>query len=381
MIETFLFTSESVGVGHPDKICDIISDTILDAHLTIDPNSKVAIETIVKNDTVMLCGEITSNAKIDYDLLVRGVIKDIGYDFGDVFDYRTVKIVKIINQQSIDIADALNINQMAGDQGLMFGYATDESEEKMPLTLIYAHKIVERINKFRKTTPWMRPDCKSQVTILYSIEDGALVALHVDNIVVSLQHDESVVVEKLREFVIENIIKDVIPKEMLEKARFIIQPSGKFVIGGPVADTGLTGRKIIVDTYGGFGAHGGGCFSGKDCTKVDRSGAYAARWIAKSLVCNNLCRRALVQISYAIGMEHPLSVYIDTFATSEYSNKKLLQIVSENFDLRPASIIRDLKLTRPGFAGTASFGHFGKKQYEWEKPKIMNVNTFSGLEN
>lgn len=380
-METFLFTSESVGEGHPDKICDIISDTILDAHLTQDPKSKVAIETIVKNNTVILCGEITSKTIVDYDTLVRNVIREIGYNFNGDFDYRTVKIIKILNQQSVDIADAVSKDDMAGDQGLMFGYATDESEDKMPVTLIYAHKIVKMIKKLRKTCSWMRPDCKSQVTILYGNENGALVPLKVDNVVVSLQHDETIAIEELRRFVIENIIKEVIPKNMLTDTKFHVQPSGKFIIGGPVADTGLTGRKIIVDTYGGFGAHGGGCFSGKDCTKVDRSGAYAARWIAKSLVSSNLCRRALVQISYAIGMEHPLSVYVDTFGTSEYSNKDLHKLILANFDLRPASIIKNLGLSAPVFARTASFGHFGNDVFEWEKPKQLNITNSPDLEN
>ncbi|KAM0678881.1 methionine adenosyltransferase sam2 [Binucleata daphniae] len=377
----FLFTSESVGEGHPDKVCDQISDAILDAYLEQDSFSKVAIETLAKNNTVVLAGKISSKAKVDHIAIVKSVIKDIGYDFGDIFDYKTVNVVTLINNQSDDIAGAVKEedkeNIGAGDQGIMFGYATDECEEKMPISIVLAHKIVKKLKELRKTTNWMRPDCKSQVTVEYKNVNGALIPIRVDNVVVSCQHSEDIELEDIREFIIEKVIKKVFEPSLLVNTRYIVQPSGKFVIGGPVGDSGLTGRKIIVDTYGGFGAHGGGCFSGKDASKVDRSGAYAARWIAKSLVAANVCKRALVQISYAIGLKDPLSVFVDTYGTSLYSNDDIVQIIKDNFDLRPGQIIKDLDLKKPIYRSTASFGHFGNDFNAWEQPKALNLSCLT----
>lgn len=376
-MKSFLFTSESVGEGHPDKICDQISDAILDAHLRIDPNSKVAIEAVVKNDTVILVGEISSKATINYRTIVKNTIKQIGYDFEDAFNYDNINVIAYINNQSVEISNAVVQSDCddigAGDQGIMFGYATDECEELMPLSLIFSHRIVEKLKTLRSSTKWMRPDCKSQVTIEYADDEGALIPLRVDNVVVSLQHSSDIDVEDLRAFVIEKVIKDVIPEEYLTNTRFIIQPSGKFIIGGPTGDSGLTGRKIIVDTYGGFGAHGGGCFSGKDCSKVDRSGAYAARWIAKSLVANKICRRVMVQLSYAIGMKDPLSIFVNTYGTGSYSESEILTIIKENFDLKPGAIIKALGLKNPIFQKTATFGHFGRNEFSWENPVVLRV--------
>ncbi|KAM0676005.1 methionine adenosyltransferase sam2 [Gurleya vavrai] len=374
-MSNFLFTSESVGEGHPDKICDQISDAILDKLLESDPNSKVALETIVKNNTVILAGEITSKATINYSEVVKNVIKDIGYDFDDIFDYKTVNVLTYINNQSNDIANAVNeedeLNIGAGDQGIMFGYATDECEEKMPFSLILSHKIVKKLSELRKKTNWMRPDCKSQVTVEYANENGALIPIRVDTVVVSCQHNDNISLDALRSFITEKVVKEVIPNKYLIDTKFIIQPSGKFKIGGPVGDSGLTGRKIIVDSYGGFGAHGGGCFSGKDASKVDRSGAYVARWIAKSLVCNNICRRVLVQISYAIGVNHSLSIYVDAYGTSDLSNDEIIKIIKNNFDLRPGKIRKELCLKMPIYRKTASFGHFGREEFTWEKVKNL----------
>lgn len=383
-MKTFLFTSESVGDGHPDKICDQISDAILDAHLEMDPESKVAIETIVKNDTVILVGEISSTATINYHKIVKNTIKEIGYNFKDAFNYQTVNILTFINKQSADISKAVikeDSDEMgAGDQGIMFGYATDECEELMPISLIFSHRIVQRIQKLRKEVNWMRPDCKSQVTIEYAEEDGALIPLRVDNIVVSLQHDNTISIDELRVYVIDEIIKKVIPMDLLETTKFYVQPSGQFIIGGPIGDSGLTGRKIIVDTYGGFGAHGGGCFSGKDCSKVDRSGAYAARWIAKSLVANGVCKRVIVQLSYAIGMKDPLSVFVNTYGTGSYSDEDILAIIEDNFDLRPGAIIKKLGLKSPIFRKTATFGHFGRNEFSWETPITLKLRRSPPLE-
>lgn len=383
-MKTFLFTSESVGDGHPDKICDQISDAILDAHLEMDPESKVAIETIVKNDTVILVGEISSTATINYHKIVKNTIKEIGYNFKDAFNYQTVNILTFINKQSADISKAVikeDSDEMgAGDQGIMFGYATDECEELMPISLIFSHRIVQRIQKLRKEVNWMRPDCKSQVSIEYAEEDGALIPLRVDNIVVSLQHDNTISIDELRVYVIDEIIKKVIPMDLLETTKFYVQPSGQFIIGGPIGDSGLTGRKIIVDTYGGFGAHGGGCFSGKDCSKVDRSGAYAARWIAKSLVANGVCKRVIVQLSYAIGMKDPLSVFVNTYGTGSYSDEDILAIIEDNFDLRPGAIIKKLGLKSPIFRKTATFGHFGRNEFSWETPITLKLRRSPPLE-
>lgn len=370
----FLFTSESVSEGHPDKVADQISDAILDAILTQDRHSRVAAETLVNTGLVVLAGEITTNAVVDYIQIARDAIQRIGYDSSEIgFDYKTCAVLTAYDKQSPDIAQGVNEGQGldlemgAGDQGLMFGYACDETPGLMPMPIYYAHRLVERQSELRKDgrLPWLRPDAKSQVSIRY-VEGKPQ---HVETVVLSTQHHPDISQAALEEAVIEEIVKPVIPKHMLNAdTRFLINPTGRFVIGGPMGDCGLTGRKIIVDTYGGAARHGGGAFSGKDPSKVDRSAAYAGRHVAKNIVAAGLASRCEVQVAYAIGIARPVSLMVNTFGTGKLPDAKIAKLVEQHFDLRPKGIIQSLDLMRPIYTKTAAYGHFGREEPEftWE---------------
>jgi S-adenosylmethionine synthetase len=393
-----MFTSESVTEGHPDKICDQVSDAVLDACLEQDPRSRVACETAVKTGYVMLLGEITTNAQFNYDELVRKVVNEIGYDSSDKgFDGTSCGVMVAIAKQSGDIA--MGVNQAleardghkltdaevesigAGDQGMMFGYACNETSTLMPLPIYLAHKLTRKQSELRKSgaIPWLRPDAKSQVTIEYSKGQPK----RIDTVLISTQHAPEVSQNELTEVVTEELIMKTLPENLVDKnLKVFVNPTGRFVVGGPMGDAGVTGRKIIVDTYGGMGRHGGGAFSGKDPTKVDRSAAYAARYVAKNVVAAGLADRVEVQVAYAIGVSHPLSVNVETFGTAKIADEKIAALINEHFDLRPGAIIRDLDLRRPIYRKTAAYGHFGRDDIEfpWEKTdKAAALKKAAGL--
>jgi len=371
-----LFTSESVTEGHPDKVCDQISDSILDECLNQDPESRVAIECLTKTGVVIVAGELTTNAKIDIPSIVRSRLRDIGYTKSSYgIDADTCAILLHVEKQSPDISqgvsegEGLFKEQGAGDQGMMFGYACDETDELMPLPIVLAHRLTKRLSEVRKSgeVPYLGPDGKSQVTVEY---DGSK-PIRVDTIVLSSQHDEGVNYDILKKDIIEKIIRPSCGFWIDDNTKFLVNPTGKFVLGGPHADAGLTGRKIIVDSYGGMGRHGGGAFSGKDPSKVDRSAAYAARHVAKSLVASGMCKRCEVGLSYAIGVAEPVSIFVDSFGTSTLSEEELERVVRENFDLKPASIIANFDLKKPIYTDTSKYGHFGADNYPWEQVKQL----------
>ncbi|GMR19422.1 MAG: methionine adenosyltransferase [Gammaproteobacteria bacterium] len=380
MAHSYLFTSESVSEGHPDKVADQISDGILDAILEQDKHARVACETMVNTGMVILSGEITTSAWVDMTEIVRGTIKRIGYEASMGFDWQSCAVLVALDKQSQDIAQGVNegegvdLDQGAGDQGLMFGYATNETDNLMPMPISFAHQLVYKQAQVRKSgkLTWLRPDAKSQVTVKY--EDGKPVGI--DAVVLSTQHSPEIEHEKLTEAVMEEIIKPVLPPEWLNKdTKYFINPTGRFVVGGPVGDCGLTGRKIIVDTYGGMARHGGGAFSGKDPSKVDRSAAYAGRYVAKNIVAAGLADRCEIQISYAIGVAKPVSIHVDTFGTGRLEDTKIAGLINKHFDLRPKAIIRDLDLLRPIYVPTAAYGHFGRSgdNFTWERTDKADV--------
>ncbi|RTL25459.1 MAG: methionine adenosyltransferase [Rhodocyclaceae bacterium] len=388
MAREYLFTSESVSEGHPDKVADQISDAVLDAILAQDPHGRVACETLVSTGLVVISGEITTRADINYMDIARNTVKRIGYDDSEIgFDYKSCAVLTAINRQSSDIAQGVNegegldLDQGAGDQGLMFGYATNETPSLMPFPIYYAHRIMQRQAEVRKDgrLPWLRPDAKSQLTVKYV--DGKPVAI--DTVVVSTQHHPDISHAALTEAVIEEVIKPVLPKEFLSgNTRYLINPTGRFVIGGPNGDCGLTGRKIIVDTYGGAAHHGGGAFSGKDPSKVDRSGAYAGRYVAKNVIAAGLADRCEVQVAYAIGVAKPVSLMVETFGTGKIADEKIVELIQAHFDLRPKGIIAALDLLRPIYSRTAAYGHFGRDEAEftWENTdKAAVLRAAAGL--
>ena len=387
MSNKYLFTSESVSEGHPDKVADQISDAILDAILDQDPRARVAAETLCNTGLVVLAGEITTSANVDYIKVARDTLKDIGYDNTDYgIDYKGCAVLVAYDKQSPDIAQGvdegkgLDLDQGAGDQGLMFGYACDETPDLMPAAIYYAHRIVERQSHLRKDgrLAWLRPDAKSQVTLKYG--DGKPVAI--DTIVLSTQHAPEIDHKQIEEASIEMIIKPVVPAEWLKNTRYLVNPTGRFVIGGPQGDCGLTGRKIIVDTYGGAAPHGGGAFSGKDPSKVDRSAAYAGRYVAKNIVAAGLAEKCQIQISYAIGIAKPTSVMVTTFGTGKISDEKIEELVREQFDLRPKGIVQMLNLLRPIYRKSAAYGHFGRDEpeFSWERTdKVAALKAAAGI--
>jgi len=390
MSQSFTFSSESVGEGHPDKVADTISDAILDACLAQDPRSRVACETLVKSNLVVLAGELTTSAKVHYEKVVRDAIRDIGYVHDDdVFHADSVFVTNALTRQSPDIAQGVDARkaegkdtaeQGAGDQGIMFGFASGQTKELMPAPVMLAHRVLRRLAEIRKSgsgPEWLRPDCKSQVAV--DFEDGKVAGIR--NVVVSTQHADGVSKKEIHDFIVQSVVREVLPAEWITDAtEFLINPTGKFVIGGPQGDCGLTGRKIIVDTYGGWSRHGGGAFSGKDPSKVDRSAAYMCRWVAKHIVAAGLAETAELQVAYAIGHPHPTSIHVDTFGTGKVADKKIAAAVADVFSFKPADIVSQLDLLRPIYSQTTNYGHFGKADLPWEQTgRVDDLRKAAGI--